>query len=65
MMIYNQLLQMTKMNKIKNPYLRYMIEKFENRKDKEEKFVNWCYNKVVEKTAIKEVFYWKNLKGDL
>ena len=49
------------MNKIKNPYLRYMVEKFENRKDKEEKFVNWCYNKVVEKTAIKEVFYYKNL----
>ena len=53
------------MNKIKNPYIRYILEQYEIRKDKEEKFVNWDYNRLMNKTVIKEVFYWKNLKGDL
>jgi len=52
-------------NKINNPYLKYMMEKYEYRKDKEEKFVNWDYNRLMNKTAIKEVFYYKNLKGNL
>jgi len=56
MTIHNFLLQTIKMNKIKNPYLRYMVEKFENRKDKEEKFVNWDYNRLMNKTMIKESF---------
>jgi len=33
-----------------------MVEKFENRKDKEEKFVNWDYNRLMNKTMIKESF---------
>lgn len=46
--------------KTKNPYLRYMIEKFEHRKDKEEKIVNWYYNRMMKKTEIETLFYKEN-----
>ena len=50
---------------MKNPYLKIFIELYKIKKDKEEKFVNWDYNRLMNKTVMKEVFYYKNLKGDL